>query len=216
MGNYAIPENPKFDLKVRRLEPTDRAHADVFNAIFQRILENEAYLFVKQEGSGIVVRDIVVPTDGWNTGTEEVAEGMLYIDIPQEDITEDMIPLLTILPMYTDIAGNCGMSTTARTVCGGLRLYTKKVPKSEIQASLTLLLASNGAAAGDGGSGEDYALPVATATRLGGVKIGNGLSVSSDGTLSIDGDTLIEEVAAADGDVQEALNEIYGVGDTDG
>ena len=41
--------------------------------------------------------------------------------------------------------------------------------------------------AGGGGGGGGYTLPTATKTRLGGVKVGNGLSVKNDGTLSVDG-----------------------------
>ena len=38
-----------------------------------------------------------------------------------------------------------------------------------------------------GGGGGLYVLPPATANTLGGVKVGQGLSITSDGTLSIDG-----------------------------
>lgn len=40
---------------------------------------------------------------------------------------------------------------------------------------------------GGGGGGGSYTLPTATADRLGGVKIGNGINVDSDGTISVDG-----------------------------
>lgn len=36
-----------------------------------------------------------------------------------------------------------------------------------------------------GGSGGSYSLPTATASRLGGVKIGSGVSVADDGTISV-------------------------------
>lgn len=45
MVNFTIPEQPDFNLEIRRLETTDRAHADLFNAIFQQLLINEAYLY---------------------------------------------------------------------------------------------------------------------------------------------------------------------------
>ena len=38
-----------------------------------------------------------------------------------------------------------------------------------------------------GGGGGSYVLPTATANRLGGVKVGSGLEVTSDGTLSTSG-----------------------------
>ena len=40
---------------------------------------------------------------------------------------------------------------------------------------------------GEGGGGGGYTLPAATTTRLGGVKVGSGLSVAPDGTLSYAG-----------------------------
>lgn len=42
-----------------------------------------------------------------------------------------------------------------------------------------------------GGSGSGYTLPVATSQVLGGVKIGSGVNVASDGTISVDADTEI-------------------------
>lgn len=107
------------------------------------------------------------------------------------------------------------MATAARSMAGVLRLYAQKAPAKEMAATLTLLLASNGAAGAGGSSGEGYVLPAATATRLGGVKIGDGLSVSEDGTLSVDGDAVIEDIAATDSEVEEALDEIYGAESTD-
>lgn len=44
-----------------------------------------------------------------------------------------------------------------------------------------------GAADEGGGGGGTYVLPVATDTRLGGIKVGNGLTVQEDGTLSATG-----------------------------
>lgn len=48
-------------------------------------------------------------------------------------------------------------------------------------------------------SGEgEYTLPAATASTLGGVKIGSGLTVEADGTLSADGITPAENQAASE------------------
>lgn len=48
------------------------------------------------------------------------------------------------------------------------------------------------AASNEGGGGESYVLPKATATRLGGIKVGDGLSIDSGGVLSADGGTAYE------------------------
>ena len=42
---------------------------------------------------------------------------------------------------------------------------------------------------GGGGGGSGYTLPAATASTLGGIKVGNGLSITAEGVLSADGIT---------------------------
>lgn len=207
-SSSAVGKLATFDL-IAAVGDVDRVTATIDpNSIVTRSV-------VEQLIAGATVkREITIPVTGWDIGAEEAPEGCQFLDIPQGDMTEEMVPFVNIHPAYTAAAKECGMSTAARSLAGALRLYAQKAPATEIQATLTLLLASNGAAAAGGSSGEGYVLPAATATRLGGVKIGDGLSVSSDGTLSINGDALIDEVAAADGDVQEALDKIYGAGGT--
>ena len=94
---------------------------------------------------------------------------------------------------------------------GKIRLYAEKAPTAEIQACLLLLNASNGVAGGGGttGGGGSYTLPAATATQLGGVKIGENVSVTPDGTISVDGDELLDDIAASDEDVQEMLDDTF-------
>lgn len=159
-----------------------------------------------------VKREITIPATGWDVGAEESEEGAYYVDIPQEDITEEMVPIVSILPTGAATAKECGMSSTVRTLAGGLRLYAKKAPTATIEANLMLLKASNGPAGGggsSGGGGEGYVLPAATATRLGGVKIGEGVSVAPDGTISADEEAIINEVTATDSDAQEMLDEVF-------
>lgn len=50
---------------------------------------------------------------------------------------------------------------------------------------------------GDGGGGAAYILPAATERRLGGVKIGDGIDVTTDGTISTDVTAIAEAAAAA-------------------
>ena len=56
---------------------------------------------------------------------------------------------------------------------------------------------------GGGGSGSSYELPVASETQLGGVKVGNGLSIN-DGVLSADPYTLPEATVETRGAVRSA------------
>lgn len=59
--------------------------------------------------------------------------------------------------------------------------------KTIVQALLDIRDAiANG---GSGGGGSTYELPVASASTLGGVKVGSGLSIESDGTMSASGES---------------------------
>ena len=44
MAEIEIPENPDFDESVRKFEPTEPAHADLFNRVILALLESLAYL----------------------------------------------------------------------------------------------------------------------------------------------------------------------------
>lgn len=150
--------------------------------------------------------DITIPISGWKEDPDTGGAYALCTDIPAEGITEEMIPMLTILPECQQAATDCGLCTTIRTIEGALRVYAKETPAAEIRGNLALLCSG----AAGGGAGGSYTLPTATATRLGGVKIGKNVNVEADGTISVDGDALIENVTATDGDVTEMLNAVFG------
>lgn len=165
---------------------------------------------VEQMIAGATIKkEIIIPKEGWGTGAEDITAGMLYIDILQEDVTADMVPVVSLYPSHASMAKECGMSATARTLEGGIRFYSERAPDAEIHAALTLLLASSGRASG-GGMGADYILPAATETRLGGVKVGKGIEVSKDGTISVDSEGLLDGMGASKSDVEEMLNEVFG------
>ncbi len=96
-------------------------------------------------------RDIVIPTTGW-TAITEGGVGGVKIEMAQEDVTEQMIPMVSIVYSDMDTAMECGMSTVAETITKGLRLYAEKAPDKEIHASLLLLRASGGTVGGSTGS----------------------------------------------------------------
>ena len=52
-------------------------------------------------------------------------------------------------------------------------------------------------------------MPVATKNRLGGVKLGDGFSTASDGTLSYTGTGLPEGSVVTTGDTEELLDEVF-------
>lgn len=159
--------------------------------------------------SAVVKRSLTIPSDGWMTDPEEAPGGGMYIDIPQEDVTEEMVPIISILPEYADAAKAAGLNPSCRTLNGKIRLYAELTPKTDIETVLTLLQASGGASGGG-----SYTLPIATATRLGGVKIGENVNVTEDGTISVKG--LPNDAFASESDIEDMLNSIFEPSGEDG
>jgi len=60
-------------------------------------------------------------------------------------------------------------------------------------------------------AGQTYVLPAATTSALGGVKIGTGISVAADGTVSVNSTWLAQQVSTA---VAAYMSEHYATGTT--
>lgn len=149
------------------------------------------------------IREITIPADGWRLGT-----GTAYYDLNQSDITEDMMPIISIWTESLYAAKKCGMSTVACTFAEKLRVYAEKAPTKELYANLLLLKTSGGTAGGEGGG--NYVLPVATPSRLGGVKVGENVEVTPDGTISVDEKSVLSDVIATDIESKEMIDSIFG------
>ena len=150
-------------------------------------------------GLGTARLDVTIPATGWAPDDDTGGAYQLRCDIAIDNVTDRMIPTLTIWPEYTEAAGACRMSSAVRTVQGGIRVYAQTAPLEAIQGSLTLTGVSDlGEVSGEGGG--VYALPIATATMLGAVRIkeGSGLIVDDSGNLAID--------AAAEQEIADTLS----------
>ena len=156
-------------------------------------------------GAATLTIDITIPVSGWVEDSDTNGAYALHADISSEQITQEMIPILTILPEAQATAKACEMSTASRTVDGALRVYAQKIPAQDMQASLSLL----GGGSGASGGGTGYRLPVATATRLGGVKIGDGVNVQGDGTISVNVTQAMQEATATGEEVAEMLETVF-------
>lgn len=184
------------------------------------------YAAVKQLIADATARlEITIPKEGWTDGTGHIGEDGdeaeeldmednygLRLDIPLDRVTEDMQPFLSVHPAHLETAKGCELSTTTRTMNGALRVYAKSVPTADMTATLTLLCATTGTVSGGAASssaGGTYSLPAATATRLGGVKVGDGLNVGPDGTLSVNPEKVVtDEDLADEGEVAESVANI--------
>lgn len=147
--------------------------------------------------SGIAIVDAVIPVSGWISSGDG-----FYIDISSDISTEKMIPIAVISPENKEIALNCKFSSPFAG-SGFIRFYAKQIPTEAVTVSVTLLSPSKSFS----GVTTTDLLP-ATATRLGGVKIGSGIDVVEDGTISVNGNTLAENLTASDEDVEKAIDEI--------
>lgn len=134
--------------------------------------------------------EVSIPTEGW----EENPDGGYILDITNTAIEETTIPVVAVAPTSFDAAKNCGLKSYCKTLTGILRLYSDTVPTVEIEASIALI-----------GSGD--ALPKATTTSAGVIRVGNGVKVEpTTGTLSVDPDKVITQDEVVD--EEEALEAI--------
>lgn len=219
MSAFDIISDAQVDTNLRRLETSDLVHADTFNPLFAKLINNDAALLRAANaiagqlaaGMGVDAIDITIPADAWLEN-----EGSIQADVPAGDVTEDMYPIVILHPASMIIAHDCGMSTVAMTALGLIRFFAEKIPDEDITGTVILINRSgNGSAGGIQGSGGTYVLPTATANRLGGVKVGDNLSVQDDGTLSVDKSDVIDDVATTYADVSDMLADVFDGGHAD-
>lgn len=155
--------------------------------------------------------DITIPAAGWASSeglddAEDVVQGELYLDVPVDDITADLTPEVRLHKSACEIAKAAGMSTSSRALDGAVRFWAQQEPTADMAAVLILLSSSGGIS---GGGGSSYELPVATQTRLGGVKLGEGFSTTPDGVLSYTGSGLPDEAITTPDNTEEMLDEVF-------
>ncbi len=124
---------------------------------------------------GMKVVQFVIPTNSW----EHDPDGF-YADVDNNSIKATHFPFATLAYESMSVAAACGFRPVVNALDGKLRFYSQLKPDSEISG--TCCLFSEGAGGGTSGSSP---MAIATATTLGGVKVGNGISVTSDGTISV-------------------------------
>lgn len=152
--------------------------------------------------------ELAIPTEGW------VADGIddngyeYYLDIANEKIKATQTPILSIHPESLDTAAEADINGACETFDGYIRLYTNVIPTKVIYATLSLF----GSSTLSSGSGSSYVLPVATATTLGGIKLGAGLTASTDGTVRVDVDDAViaeelKDTISTDEDADAAIDD---------
>lgn len=138
---------------------------------------------------GLASFDFAIPVSAW-TADETATDSYVYY----ADIANDLVSLASHIPDVTldksslDTARACGMAPSADILEDGkVRVYAQAVPAAEISGTCRLWAVSTGTGSDDDGEGgSENTMPVASTTTLGGVKIGDGINVSADGTITPD------------------------------
>lgn len=189
--------------------------AFVTSAEAQALIEamvREAVAQIAGNVGAAIIKEITIPAEGWaldETGSDEPYMGMdeyrYYVDVTDEEVADDQVPIVALHKDALETAKQAGLCPTAQTVTGAVRFWARYEPMQDMAATLALLSASGSGQTGGGGT---YVLPVATATTLGGVKLGEGFSTTPDGTLSYTGTGLPEDAFAQPDETQEMLDEV--------
>ena len=147
-----------------------------------------------------------IPHEAWQSAgnAEDDESGGTYpcrADVTCDEATAMHTPIATLDKACLAAAKACELCPTVETASGVLRFWAMKVPDGELTGSVLLVGQGGGGKSGDG----SYTLPTATPFRLGGVKVGDGLTVDNEGKLSVD--------AANTEETTGALNEVFGAED---
>lgn len=125
---------------------------------------------------------ITIPNTGWEYDSLSYP---YYIDIPIDGVKEDDCIAVTISPESSDIA-KIALFTTTEARTNALRLRARNVPTASINAYYYFIREDIVKAFGFESLNVDpYVLPTASESTLGGIKIGTGLNIASDGTVSV-------------------------------
>lgn len=152
-------------------------------------------------GGSIQIKNIVIPTVGWNQ--EADGSGSYTIDVAVEGAIETMFPSVSIHRTALSVAQKAGLCPSVQLLTGFLRFWALSPPTSNIPVTVALM--TPGCLSGRGCT---YVLPPATATQLGGVKIGSGITAAVDGTITASAGISSEEVVSGT-DIEKMLDEIF-------
>ena len=167
----------------------------MLETVKQYISESEA----KREGHRKY--DITLNASQWQSVEEKTYK--YFCDVEIEGCTVSDIPSAVIAVNSLETAVKAGVFEVCETIDGYLRFYSARLPVADISVSVVLL--SIATTSSGGGTGGSYILPVAGSARLGGVKIGNGINIDKDGTISINTD----DISVQNEDVEEMIDTVF-------
>ncbi len=197
MREYTL-NNPTFFDKITITEPTDTNHADNINRapiqIFQNTLVN--HLLLKALMQLVTGCKYDVENQIMDLGLNCAVDGeivMIPLEIGNWEAESETLTLVSNSTEneIIELGLNCVVDGEVVTIPSEM---------SDWQAESEMLTLANqgipSIGGGISGGNIGYILQPATPQRLGGVKIGQGLDIDSDGTISVNVETSAEKAAA--------------------
>lgn len=151
--------------------------------------------FIRKELTGIgaaVTKEITIPAEGWTAGTGDYPYS---VSVAVEDAERRLIPMVTLHRESLTAAQEAGICSVTESGAGTLTFWAKAEPEADISATAVLILPYIAVRANDD-------LPIASATQLGCVKIGDLIDVTTDGVIS--------SHTATDDEEDELMKDIFG------
>lgn len=137
-----------------------------------------------------IIKELVIPAAGWRSTEivdemdEDFAVDYPYcLDIPVSEATEEQSMNLNPHKNSLRTVDDAGICPVGQVLDGVVRIWSNRKPERPIECTLTLLSPRE---ADIIDVGYRVFMPTASNTRLGAVKVGPGLNVGPDGTLSVD------------------------------
>lgn len=87
----------------------------------------------------VIIRDIVIPKDGWREAGEHAIEEYIYcVDVTVEDALDSHFPVMALHVASLDVAAEAELCTTMDALDGFVRFWAKEIPTDEISGSIML------------------------------------------------------------------------------
>lgn len=142
---------------------------------------------------------VTIPTEGWEESDDP--DFPFCIELPYKGALDTHYADTIVDTRSFQTAYDCGLCPTMETMNSRLKFWSCVIPKTDIHCHIVLFRE---------GSGGEYIMPIASKDKLGGVKIGDGIDVTSDGTISADATVPPENLAQAE-DTAAMLDDVFGL-----
>lgn len=140
---------------------------------------------------------LTIPASAW----EQDPGGLTFrARVPHEKVRDDHTALVILDRAGLETAAECGLDSCMETTDGALLFWAKTAPASDIEIQAILF-------GPGGGGGALPALPIATATSVGGIKGSDSIAIDPDGTAHA---LLSGDIFASEDEFNEVVNDVFG------